>query len=135
MTDCMEPGQCAGAAAIWNNKSLMVAVCMKDDRTRHFVYQEYVDGKLNKIFEEERAINVATVTVGVNFYPTYNLVQGSFSYQQEGGWLICYDKAEVNCDENSLSGVQFALFNYTTDVTGGYVDFDNVTFTPLDHVL
>ncbi len=54
--------------------------------------------------------------------------RATFYYQHDGAWEQVGEEMTMTYDLYNFTGNRFAIFNYATEVTGGYVDVDSFTF-------
>ncbi len=67
-------------------------------------------------------------TVRLRVEADFNTNRATFYYQHDGAWEQVGEEMTMTYDLSNFTGNRFAIFNYATEVTGGYVDVDSFTF-------
>jgi len=129
----MKPGQIAGLASFNGKRAALVCVRMNRKGQKKFLWQEYVDGKMNEIYEVPRLITENVIPIGVGIFKDYRVSCGRFKFHPYSEWINFVEYHDLKKDyETDLIGVRMALFTYTIGDTGGYVDFNDIRIEQTD---
>ncbi len=86
------------------------------------------DGDYFGEMQEYESIELEDTNVNLRVEGNFNTNKATFYYESNGLWRAIGESMTMTYDLNNFVGNRFAIFNYATQTTGGYVDIDSFTF-------
>ncbi len=93
-----------------------------------FVTDDLNDGDYFGALQEYEVIELDDTNVNLRVEGNFNTNKATFYYESNGLWRAIGESMTMTYDLINFVGNRFAIFNYATQTTGGYVDIDSFTF-------
>ncbi len=120
----MKDGDYAGLSMMQYQSGL---VGVKKENGKLFLFMS--DGAQNGSMTERASVEISQTTIHLRVTADFETNQARFYYSLgNNAWTEIGNAMTMVYDQRNFVGNRFAIFNYATKTTGGYVDIDYFRF-------